>query len=432
MKKIFILLLVISNYFIAQSQNVGIGTLTPAGKLHIKGSSDTSQLTIDASSTQSNKHPLIRFRNAAGTDIMHINTDDSSNVFIGLNAGRSNTSVSSTLLGRYNTFIGSYAGYSNTTGGANIANGIQALYSTTTGSNNIATEWAALYYNTTGYDNIANGDLSLLYNTTGNNNTATGTHALSYNATGNFNIAIGSLALNNTAASDYNTAIGYNAGSGYDNGYNNVFLGANVDVNGPGYYNVIAIGQGTICTSSSQVTMGNGATGSYQAYANWSNISDGRFKRNIQENVPGLDFINKLRPITYNLDAAGLDAFLHKNVRRPAGPDDKKTEQSNDAAKAFYNKALREKESINYSGFVAQEVETAAKSLGFNFSGVDAPKDANGVYGLRYAEFVVPLVKAVQEIAARDDEIMKDNETTKNEITVLQRQVDELKALIKK
>jgi trimeric autotransporter adhesin len=49
------------------------------------------------------------------------------------------------------------------------------------------------------------------------------------------------------------------------------------------------------------------------------------------------------------------------------------------------------------TGFIAQEVEVAAKSVGFDFSGVDAPKNENDFYGLRYAEFVVPLVKAVQE-----------------------------------
>ncbi len=41
-------------------------------------------------------------------------------------------------------------------------------------------------------------------------------------------------------------------------------------------------------------------------------------------------------------------------------------------------------------------------SLGFDFSGVDAPTDAHGTYGLRYAEFVVPLVKAVQELSAQN------------------------------
>ena len=49
------------------------------------------------------------------------------------------------------------------------------------------------------------------------------------------------------------------------------------------------------------------------------------------------------------------------------------------------------------SGFIAQEVEEAAQSLGSDFSGVDAPNNDHDIYGLRLAEFVVPLVKAVQE-----------------------------------
>jgi hypothetical protein len=49
------------------------------------------------------------------------------------------------------------------------------------------------------------------------------------------------------------------------------------------------------------------------------------------------------------------------------------------------------------TGFLAQEVEAVAKNIGYNFSGVDAPKNENDYYGLRYAEFTVPLVKAVQE-----------------------------------
>ncbi len=38
-----------------------------------------------------------------------------------------------------------------------------------------------------------------------------------------------------------------------------------------------------------------------------------------------------------------------------------------------------------------------ANELGYDFSGVDAPRNEDDHYGLRYAEFVVPLVKAVQE-----------------------------------
>lgn len=34
---------------------------------------------------------------------------------------------------------------------------------------------------------------------------------------------------------------------------------------------------------------------------------DGRYKRNITQNVPGLAFINKLAPVTYTLDINGID-----------------------------------------------------------------------------------------------------------------------------
>jgi hypothetical protein len=60
---------------------------------------------------------------------------------------------------------------------------------------------------------------------------------------------------------------------------------------------------------------------------------------------------------------------------------------------------------IVYTGFVAQDVEKAAKSLNYDFSGVDAAKNDKDLYGLRYAEFVVPLVKAVQELSQQNDSL---------------------------
>lgn len=60
---------------------------------------------------------------------------------------------------------------------------------------------------------------------------------------------------------------------------------------------------------------------------------------------------------------------------------------------------------MKYTGFVAQEVEQAAKKLGYDFSGVDVPKSKDGMYGLRYAEFVVPLVKAIQEQQKQIEEL---------------------------
>jgi hypothetical protein len=79
--------------------------------------------------------------------------------------------------------------------------------------------------------------------------------------------------------------------------------------------------------------------------------------------------------------------------------DQKRDENGNIITAADQNdiNSRIEKSQIVYTGFVAQEVEKAANEVGFNFSGVDAPKNENDFYGLRYAEFVVPLVKAVQE-----------------------------------
>ena len=48
-------------------------------------------------------------------------------------------------------------------------------------------------------------------------------------------------------------------------------------------------------------------------------------------------------------------------------------------------------------GFLAQDVERAAKEAGYDFSGVQKPANPDELYSLRYSDFVMPLVKAVQE-----------------------------------
>ena len=54
-------------------------------------------------------------------------------------------------------------------------------------------------------------------------------------------------------------------------------------------------------------------------------------------------------------------------------------------------------ENIKMTGFIAQEVQQAAKDAGYEFSGVQKAGDDVGLYSVSYAQFVVPLVKAVQE-----------------------------------
>ncbi len=138
---------------------------------------------------------------------------------------------------------------------------------------------------------------------------------------------------------------------------------------------------------------------------NWTNVSDRRFKKNIQENVAGLAFINQLRPVTYNLDMEAIAKL--KNI-----PDNLRSLEAEEV-----------KSSLLQTGFIAQEVEMAARQLGYDFSGVDIPKNNADYYGLRYAEFTVPLVKAVQELSGQ-------NTSLQNEIDTLRAEMKELKLLI--
>ena len=154
-------------------------------------------------------------------------------------------------------------------------------------------------------------------------------------------------------------------------------------------FNSIVIGDQASVTADNETFIGNNATTSIGGSVNWTATSDGRFKQNVAENVPGLDFINSLRPVTYNYNIQSIYAFEGRQV--PAGLRD----------------AVAAREQVTYSGFIAQEVEAVAQAMGFDFSGVDAPADPeNDKYGLRYAEFVVPLVKAVQEL----DQKVKDQQ----------------------
>jgi hypothetical protein len=336
-----------------------------------------------------------------------LGTNDNANLFFKTNGARSGA----IFWGAQASATFGYLAAPNFTGSGISAFGSNALSSLSTGSNNTAVGLNSLKSTNTGYENTAVGSGALILNTSGYKNTAVGFDAL-FNNTGNhFNTAVGSRALYATYNADYNVAVGSNAGASKYNGYNNVFLGANTDVSASFLYNVIVIGQGTIGTASSQVTIGNSATNSYRAYANWTNISDGRYKKDMREDVPGLSFINALRPVTYKLDATGIDQFLHKDVK----PENKPSAASENARQI----AMKEKEQIRITGFVAQEVEKAAKGMGFDFSGIDAPKNDNDLYGLRYADFVVPLVKAVQEQQQMINQQRSDIETLKKQVAQL-------------
>ena len=139
-----------------------------------------------------------------------------------------------------------------------------------------------------------------------------------------------------------------------------------------------------------------------------------------------------MRPVTYNVDLIKLNQFLNTENRdeTSALENNASLEKISETDEAWIKTGIDEKEKVIRTGFVAQEVEVAAKKLGYDFSGVDKPQNKYSLYGLRYAEFVVPLVKAVQELSKmNDDKEAKINAQQKiNEN--LQKQINELKAMI--
>jgi hypothetical protein len=373
---------------------------------------------------------------ADGMDALGYNTTGSQNTGVGFQTllsnttGSSNTSngykaLYSNTTGSFNTANGSQALFSNTWGTGNTANGTQTLYSNTTGGDNIAIGYGALLSNTTADDNTAIGCSALGWNTTGGQNTATGFYALSDNITGNRNTAdgvdvlrsntigsdntgngwevlfystgdritaIGSQALyysttgsdntangyqalNSNTTGSFNTAVGSQALSNNSTGNNNTAIGNLARVLSPGMNNATAIGSGAIVNASNKVRIGNTDVSVIEGQVAFTSASDLRLKKNIKDLATGLEFITKLRPVEYQMRKG----------------DDK----------------------INY-GFIAQDIE---KLVGTNNSLLTIGGDVDRILGLRYTDFIAPMVKAIQE----QQVIIKEQ----------QKEIDELKDLVK-
>ncbi len=359
----------------------------------------------------------------------------SENISLGVN------SLFSNALGINNIAFGTGALFKNTNGGGNIAIGYETLYehdfSTASEYYNIAIGYFAMrggaatpsaftdniaigknsLYNTiAGSENVALGASTLYDNFSGGQNTAVGTYAL-FSGEGYLNTAVGYESLVNFSSGEENTAIGAFSGIGTSGNNFCTFIGSNSGrfLGFGSYENATALGYQARVPGDNTVSIGNTSIVTIGGYASWSLFSDGRFKKNVTENVAGIDFIMKLRPVTYNYAINETAEYLKEdyivdkegNLQKKECPD-------------AIQKARNEKEKIRYSGFLAQEVEAAALELNYDFSGVVRPEHNGGLYALRYSEFTVPLVKAVQE----QQEIIK---TLQNSIQELKNEIDFLK-----
>lgn len=299
-----------------------------------------------------------------------------------------------------NTAVGYKALFANITGYNNNACGVIALFSNTYGTDNTATGAGALSSNTLGSYNTANGTASLGYNIIGIQNTATGANALNRNiSSGNTANGFGAL-LGNTTGSN-NTALGIVALYDNSTGNNNTAVGSYTDVFTGNLSNASAFGSNAVVDASDKVRIGNASVTSIGGQVGWTNFSDSRIKKNIKENVPGLAFINLLKPVTYNFS-------LTKEYELTGRKDSAEWKTKYDIEK------------INFTGFVAQDVDAAAKKIKYDFSGIDK---TGKIMGLRYAEFVVPLVKAVQELS-------KSNDDKDAKINALELRIEKMEAML--
>jgi hypothetical protein len=256
----------------------------------------------------------------------------------------------------------------------------------------------SLLYNVSGIMNAAMGYYALGANVYGHYNAGFGNYALTSNNLGYGNAFVGYAAGYYNSSGYYNQGVGYYAGFQNGTGYYNSSLGYYNGPNAAGLNNTTALGSSARTTAANQVRVGNASVTSIGGPVGWTNLSDARFKRNIESDVVGLDFILKLKPVTYNLDVRKMYAFVGMDTD------------------TMIWKEKYDQEKIRYSGFLAQDVEKAAKEVGYDFSGVDKPKNENDTYGLRYGEFVVPMIKAMQE--------------QQEQIEDLKKQIEELKKLI--
>ena len=346
---------------------------------------------------------------AVGSKALYSNTTGNRNSAFGFESLKANTSanlnasfgyrsLASNTLGANNTAIGSMAMELSTTGSHNVAIGSAALHLNTTGQSNTSIGTSSMGANTTGVFNTAVGSDGLDWNTIGSRNNAFGALTMSANTEGNQNTAVGYQSLNANTTGSFNVALGNSALTGNITGNYNTALGYNADISSGNLSNATAIGYNAMVNVSNKVVIGNSSVTSIGGFANWSNFSDGRFKQNVKEDVPGLSFINKLRPVTYTLNIDAINEFNSKDL-----PADKKQQVLN-----------ADKKKEVYTGFMAQEVEQAARSLNYAFSGIDKPKDeSKQTYALRYSDFVVPLVKAIQEQQKMIDDLKKEIEALK-------------------
>ena len=180
-------------------------------------------------------------------------------------------------------------------------------------------------------------------------------------------------------------------------------LGHGADPSGNTTSGEIVIGYNATGIGSNYVVLGSGditrvymsSDGDAVMYADGTiNTSDRRTKQNIEKLNIGLDFINKLNPVTYN-------------KRQLSDYDDSLKEKLPWHIRGEEPAVLADEEiSKSRVGFIAQDVGEVLEELGFDSNNdIVEVDDKTEKQHLDYAKFVPALVKSVQELSSENKKL---------------------------
>ena len=233
-----------------------------------------------------------------------------------------------------------------------------------TAQNNIGIGRGALNTVSGGMRNTAIGAFSQVSLST-SNNTSLGAYALQVNTSGSSNIAIG------VYAGNYDSSWANNSSPN-----NSIFIGSDTRSSTATDTNQIVIGDSTVGNGSNTITLGNSSITSAHVQVAWTVTSDARDKNKFVPLDRGLEFINKLKPISFEFRK-------------------KRDTEETDGIKRF--------------GFKAQDIETLENG---DFVIVDNKDTAH----LKIKEtYIIPiLVKGMQEQQKEIDVLKKELSDLKN------------------
>jgi trimeric autotransporter adhesin len=243
---------------------------------------------------------------------------------------------------------------------------------TTIGNFNVGVGVFALQYSTGG-GNVGVGYGALRNVTSGAQNVAVGSESLR-DATGSYNTAVGHGAAFQITTGQQNAFFGAGTGTSISTGNGNTFLGHGASGITTGNNNTVIgyLAQASSFTVSNEITLGGYSTTALRcAVTSITSLSDARDKKDVADLRAGLDFVKGLRPVEFVWDE-----------RDEEGRHD-----------------------IADFGFIAQDLKAAQEDAELadvlKLVYESNPEKLEASYG----KLVPILVKAVQELAAKVEQL---------------------------